>query len=216
MERFWILGAGRFGSLAVERILEHRRNPTLVVVDLETDMLDELRGFEVEIIVGNAIDFLLEQPGVGSEWVVPAIPMHVAFAWLSKELVKEAEIVPVDVPLALVHRVPNPVHGKDGSLCTSLATFRCPDNCEEPEERCSVTGEQRQGNLFDLIRTFQLQGYLTLVIRSHQLAPGVGGYRLSALWRLLKEARSTDKSIIVATACRCHGIVNALRWERSA
>ena len=216
MERFWILGAGRFGSLAVERILEHHRTPKLVVVDHEAEPLKTLKSPEVKIIVKDAIDFLLKQPGVGSEWIVPAIPMHVAFAWLSKRLAKKGKLVPADVTTALEDRLPNPVHGKDGSLCTSFATFRCPDNCEEPEDRCSITGEQRPENLFDLIRNVEIEGYLTLVVRSCQLVPGVGGYRLSVLWRLFEAARAADKNVMVATACRCHGIVNALRWERSA
>jgi hypothetical protein len=79
-----------------------------------------------------------------------------------------------------------------------------------------VTGEVREAHLFDVIRNIELGDYLTFVVRSHQLAPGVGGYQLSVLWRLLEEARSTEKDILVATACRCHGVINALRFNRKA
>jgi hypothetical protein len=78
---------------------------------------------------------------------------------------------------------------------------------------CSVTGEGRKANLFELIQKIEVPGYQTLVVRSHQLALGVGGYQLSTLWRLLEAARSSDKNILVATACRCHGVINALRFE---
>jgi hypothetical protein len=70
--------------------------------------------------------------------------------------------------------------------------------------------------LFELIQNIKVPGYKTLVIRSHQLAPGVGGYQLSTLWRLLEVVKSSEKNILVATACRCHGVINALRFDRSA
>jgi hypothetical protein len=70
--------------------------------------------------------------------------------------------------------------------------------------------------LFDVFRNREVEGHVTQVVRSHQLAPGVGGYQLSVLWRLLEEARSTEKDILVATACRCHGVIDALRFSRTA
>ena len=78
-----------------------------------------------------------------------------------------------------------------------------------------MTGEVREADLFDVVRNIEVAGYVTLVVRSHQLAPGVGGYQLSALWRLLEEARSTEKDILVATACRCHGVIDALKYNRN-
>ena len=80
---------------------------------------------------------------------------------------------------------------------------------------CTVTGKQRETDMFDLIPRIQVKGFLTRVVRSHQLAPGVGGYRLSVLWSLLEEVRSTEKDFLIATACRCHGVINALRWSRA-
>jgi hypothetical protein len=98
-------------------------------------------------------------------------------------------------------------------LYASIATFRCPDNCDEPVDCCTVTGEPRLANLFDVFRRIEIGGYLIQVVRSYQLAPGVGGYQLSILWRLLEEVRSTEKDVLIATACRCHGVINALRWQ---
>lgn len=212
MESFLILGAGRFGSLAVQRILARKKVPRLVVVDRDGHVLEKRRENSVETVEQDAIDFLVHYPGLGSEWIVPAIPVHVAFAWLCRQLAREGTVTPLAAPLVLDQQIPNPMRGKGGDLYTSFATFRCPDDCDEPEEMCSVTRESRETNLYDLIQQIEVQDYKTLVVRSHQLAPGVGGYQLSALWQLLDAARSTKKDVIASTACRCHGVINALRF----
>ena len=213
MESFWILGAGRFGTLAVQRILARKKVPRLVVVDRDGHVLEKLRDKSVETVEQDAIDFLVHYPGLGSEWIVPAIPVHVAFAWLCRQLAREGVVTQLAAPSILEQKVPNSLRAKTGALYASFATFRCPDDCDEPEESCTVTGEVREADLFDVVRNIEVEGYVTLVVRSHQLAPGVGGYQLSVLWRLLGEARSTEKDILVATACRCHGVIDALRWQ---
>ena len=214
MESFLILGAGRFGSLAVQRLLARERDSSLVVVDRDVQVLKRLREEPVETVEQDAIDFLVHYPGLGSEWIVPAVPVHIAFAWLCRQLAREGVVTQGAVPSILDHKLPNSQRAKTGALYTSFATFHCPDDCDEPNEKCTVTGEVREANMFDVIRNIEVEGYVTQVVRSHQLAPGVGGYRLSVLWRLLEEARATEKDILVATACRCHGVMNALRFNR--
>jgi hypothetical protein len=213
MEAVWILGAGRFGTLAVQRILERKKVPRLVVVDRDGHVLEKLRDKSVETVEQDAIDFLVHYSGLGPEWIVPAIPVHVAFAWLCRQLAREGVVTQLAAPSILEQKVPNSLRAKTGALFASFATFRCPDDCDEPEESCTVTGEVREVNLVDVIRNIEVEGFVTQVVRSHQLAPGVGGYQLSVLWRLLEEARSTEKDIVIATACRCHGVIDALRWQ---
>ena len=216
MESFWILGAGHFGSLAAKRILQRKRNCNLLVVDHHEDALDDLRNEPLQIIKQDAVDFLSSHSGAGHEWIIPAIPKHVAFSWLCRQLTKEGTVTPLAAPSVIDQQIPNPMRGKGGVLYTSFATFRCPDDCEEPDEMCSVTRERRKANLYELIQRIEVRGYKALVVRSHQLTPGVGGYQLSTLWRILEAARSSEKNILVATACRCHGVINALRFNRLA
>jgi threonine dehydrogenase-like Zn-dependent dehydrogenase len=214
MESFLVLGAGRFGSLAVQRILAREEVSRLVVVDRDVHVLEKLTEMPIEIVEQDAIDFLVHSPGHGSDWIVPAVPVHVAFVWLCRQLAQEGTITPLAAPSALYQKIPNPMRGKAGTLYTSFATFHCPDDCKEPEEMCRVTQERRETNLYDLIQQIEVQDYKTLVVRSHQLTPGVGGYQFLTLWQLLDAARSAKKNIIVSTACRCHGVINALRFTR--
>ena len=215
MEAFWILGAGHFGSLAAQRLLQHKKDCSLLLVDSDADPLRRLEAEPVEIVNKDAIDFLVGHRGFGHEWIVPAVPIHVGFAWLCRQLAKEGVVTRLSVPAALEHQVPNPLRAEGGSLYTSFATFRCPDDCDELSESCTVTGRRREASLFDVIRAIKVAGYDIRVLQSHQLAPGVGGYQLSALWRLLEEVCSIAERILVATACRCHGVIDALQWERS-
>jgi len=216
MESFWILGSGHFGSLAAKRILHQKRRSNLLVVDHHEYALDALRDEPLKIIHQDAVDFLFSYNGAGNEWIIPAIPEHVAFSWLCRQLAKEGTVTPLATPEVVEQQIPNPRRGKGGVVYTSFATFRCPDDCDEPEEMCSITGEPREANLYELIQNVEVRGYETFVVRSHQLTPGVGGYQLSTLWRLLQEVRSLEKNILVATACRCHGVINALRFDRRA
>ena len=216
MESFWILGAGHFGSLAAKRLLRRKRKCSLLVVDHRQNALDGLRERPLKIIKQDAINFLSSHSGKGNEWIIPAVPQHVAFSWLCQQLSKEGKVTPLAAPKVLDEQIPNPMRGKGGVLYTSFATFRCPDDCDEPEGVCRVTRKDREANLYELIQRIELPDYKTLVVRSYQLTPGVGGYQLSTLWRLLQEVKSLDKKILVATACRCHGVINALRWETTS
>jgi hypothetical protein len=214
MDSYWILGAGRFGSLAVGRLLEQEQGCSLLLVDRDRAKLRALEAQGVVTIQQDAIDFLLSHPARGPEWIVPAVPVHVAFRWLCRQLASEADVEQSPVPEAVDPLVPNPLRDGKGGLYTSFATFRCPDNCEEPADTCTVTGRPRATNLFDVLRRLDLAGFKVHVVRSRQLAPGVGGYRFSALGRLLQEGRrSPETPLLVATACRCHGVVHALRWK---
>jgi hypothetical protein len=186
-----------------------------VVVDQNAEKLLHLADRPVERINENVLDFLRANLEEGPEWIVPAVPIHVAFAWLSVELAGFGQVETLPVPIAVDAQIPNPWRDGKGGLYTSVATFRCPDNCSEPRDRCTVTGLRRSDDLFTLLARIRVPGYVPLVVRSHQLAAGVGGYRPSALRRLLRGAEAARGSVLVATACRCHGVIHALRFHRA-
>jgi hypothetical protein len=212
---YWILGAGRFGRLAVERLLARREPPQLVVVDQNPDKLHFLADRPVERVNEDVLNFLRANLEEGPDWIVPAVPIHVAFAWLSAELAGIGRLETLSAPDAVDAQIPNPWRDGKGGLYSSVATFRCPDNCSEPRDRCTVTGLRRSDDHFALLARIRVPDYVPLVVRSQQLAAGVGGYRPSALRRLLRDAEAARGSVLVATACRCHGVIHALRFDRA-
>jgi hypothetical protein len=72
-------------------------------------------------------------------------------------------------------------------------------------------------DLFRLLGKLDFQGVLPIMLRSHQLFPGVGGI-LSADLILARETacKNSHRPLMIATACRCHGVVDFIRLEKKA
>jgi hypothetical protein len=54
------------------------------------------------------------------------------------------------------------------------------------------------------------ENYASLVVRSRQLAPGVGGYRPEDLFSMYERVQKGASPFLISTACRCHGVVSGL------
>ena len=74
-----------------------------------------------------------------------------------------------------------------------------------------MSGESREAPLSAALAAVNLPGWSTRVIPSRQLAPGVGGYPPGALLALGRELTGLAGKLLIATACRCHGVVHGMR-----
>ena len=157
----------------------------------------------------EAITFLAKHlSGNGRwDWIIPMVPLHVAYHWLLKGPLAGSGWKPLAVPGGLSHLVPTTQCGPEGELYLSRAQHLCPDDCAEPEV-CPVTGESRDLPLHQELAS--LAGYEIRVIPSQQLAPGVGGYAPRQLLDLARDMGVLRGKVLIATACRCHGVVHAL------
>jgi hypothetical protein len=100
--------------------------------------------------------------------------------------------------------------GSEGSLLVSYADFLCPEDCPEPEDGCTVTGEVRTP-LYQVMRELNVPGFGIHVVQSRQLAPGLGGYPLQDLLDLQRRVlEAGDGRWLIGTACRCHGTITGL------
>lgn len=211
----WILGAGRFGHIAAERLASRYPQTGLVVVDRQVQRLREFHEASgVSIHQEDAITFIAHRPLADNQWIVPAVPVHVACLWLMERLGGEGEVQPLVVPTEVDEQVPNPYRVTAGAVYASLATFRCPDTCSEPEGLCTHTGQPRPGNLYDRLAAIEVQGFQVVVIRSWQLAPGVGGFRGEQLHAAAGRIHARPGRWIIATSCRCHAVIDALVFQR--
>jgi hypothetical protein len=219
-----VVGAGYFGSRALAQLRARHPGRRLAVVDHDASVLEPWCVQDVEIHLGDAVavlDALLER--ATPRWVIPAVPFHLAHAWVVQRLSRTHRATRTSVPADLP--VPNAMEGATGDLYCGYASFRCPEDCPEPRGRCYVTGEPRPVPLFRLLADLQVPERGVLGIRSHQLAPGVGGYRGAELLRLLEAVRASvgDPSsghlpsgdsaagdLILFTACRCQGVLSGL------
>ncbi|MDD5642661.1 MAG: hypothetical protein PHX53_13490 [Syntrophales bacterium] len=214
MARYLILGSGKFGRLALERLSKEDAQAGFLVVDRSPQALQAARGLSaapVELVEAEAAAYLAAslQDSSPWDWIIPAVPVHVAFSWLRQGPLAGQNWETVAVPPELTTLTPVAVRGRDGELYLSRASHLCPDDCSEPQE-CPITGESRETPLYAELAALDLPGYIIEVIKSRQLAPGVGGYPPGRLLALARDLVRLEGKILVATACRCHGVVHGL------
>ena len=212
-KKIFILGAGHFGYVASKRLSRRYAEASFLVIDSNRDNLAKIEEeIALPVLQKEAISFINSCPISEDQWIIPAIPVHVAFHWLLHQLKLTHEAQQVDVPQLTDEKVPNPFRMDDRTLYASYATFVCPDACNEPDEFCTYTGKPRQENLFEYLQQVEVPGFATEVVRSWQLAPGVGGYTGSTLSNALASISRNQGSYLVATSCRCHSVIDALKW----
>jgi hypothetical protein len=221
MAAYLILGAGRFGRLALKRLAAADPEASFTVVDRDSRSLAEagvIAGdHAVTLIRAEAVTFLQENLGKDSpwDWIIPMVPVHVAFAWLRQTHPASSDWQVLEVPEAVGDSLPLVKRGLQGEMYLSRAAHLCPDDCPEPESLCPVSGEERSEPLYEELAGRRLPGCRWLVLPSRQLAPGVGGYAPGLLLSLTRDLSACRETALIATACRCHGVVHALARRRT-
>ncbi len=210
---------GRFGQLAFQRLSGTMNDTGFVLVDPKPVHPETLKdtAVEIETVPADGIRFLVDtlHPSSAPDWIIPALPVHLAAEWCLHRLGPDrAARIPVPAEADTV--LPNPMRGDNGDLYVSHATFLCPDDCAEPQDKCTATGNPRKQNMFSVLTDTRLRAFRSLVVRSRQLGPGVGGFRPGQLFDLLDQLSSSPGNTLVATACRCHGVVTAMRVSAGA
>lgn len=218
MASYLILGAGKFGRLALTRLADQDPEARFLIVDRRGAALEEALalGFPGnEMLETDAIRYLAAHlaPEFTWDWLVPMVPVHVAYAWLRQGPLAGTDWEPMEVPGELEGLGAFAVRGPEGELYLSQARHLCPDDCAEPAV-CPVTGEDRDPPLFLRLSEAPLKGVRILVVASQQLAPGVGGYAPRRLLELSQAVARSDDPVLVATACRCHGVIHGLRRKQ--
>lgn len=212
MEKIWIIGAGKFGIRTVKQLAQKDQPYSITLVDSDETAIARARDLDCKVIAGDGSLFLTEHLIRGREpdWIVPALPVHLAYEWCALKIGKD-RLVPFALPKEADDLLPNPFRGAENQIYVSHADFICPPNCNEPDDRCTKTGEPRKEDMFALLARLDIRGVTPFVVRSHQLGPGVGGYRPAVLYDLLDRLRLHRGRCCIATACRCHGVISGGR-----
>lgn len=213
MKTYWIIGGGHFGRRSAHSIRQTEADSNILLIDEQSSICRQMerQGFETVCMegIGYLKTHLVERNH--PDWIIPAIPVHVAYEWLKSKLVKRFIVTPIPLPNRLKAMLPNPIQSGSAEIYVSNADFICPENCSEPVEICTYTGQPRPRNLNDHLRDFHCKGFRSIVIYSQQLLPGVGGYTPKSLHRALTELERSPGRILLGTACRCHGVINAFK-----
>ncbi len=208
-----IFGGGKYGLEAARYLMSEGKGFVVVDPDESCAVKKELNLPEYS---GNTKENSFVRGGVREltklffelepEYVFPTAPIHVAGAFLMEHLGFEAWYEGVDLALSgLPMKVV--VSAGRGSVVVSYNRDReCVPKCRAPDV-CPVTGIKKPAPMYDLVRFAIPDGF---VIESHYLQPGLGAIRGEKLRELIEWAENRD-SVLVATACRCHGVITALR-----
>jgi hypothetical protein len=201
---FVIAGFGKFGRLALERLQNSFPQSRIIVLEQGAGISARKFSHQVLPIEGDAVSLLLDSPLIDAEdFIIPMVPFNLAASYVLARHADSCEIAALEGLLALL---PNPLRINTSNIVCSRADFVCPDDCAEGPW-CTVTGKLRTP-LYDLLERLDVDGYKILVQKSLQILPGVGGYRLGDLRELVYRV---DKGrFIVATSCKCHGILTAI------
>ncbi len=204
-----VIGAGHFGQRAA-RIMRAAGKEVLII-DIDPASLAAAQLAGAKIFRCGGVEFLSEHFSMLDPEliIVPAVPVHLAFEWLRNHLSGSFYLKKIEVPASISERLPHTWRASEGSVLASYADFMCPDNCPEPEF-CTVTGEKRDLPLYRLMEGLEMDGRRAAVLRSRQLAPGLGGYSAGDLSSLAQTvAAGAEGRRLICTSCSCHGIITA-------
>ena len=226
MQKVHIIGCGKFGFSALEFYAQKSELQVLVLVDSQPENL--LAGEKLlassnasfTICDCDAVDYLvdlLKDPrALQNDWIIPTVPLHLAFAVLCKVTQRQS------LPFTSLPALPNLFTGERNEVYSSLADFLCPADCPQPRTHCFHTGEKREPSLLNLLfrleyRLQKEQGHKlpSIVLPSTQIGPGLGGFPLRRLQRLIDFINHRYPGpLLFSTACRCHGVTNILDSRR--
>jgi hypothetical protein len=198
----------------VEKLYRKDPGSKITVVDRSRRAIQNFSHLPIETAVCDGISYLDRYLSEGrpAGYVLPAVPFHLAFELILSRLkpsgAKRTKIPPLS-------GLPNSATGRTGDLYTSLANFTCPEDCPEPSQYCTITGEKRQKPLHKILK--DLSGsFESKVIRSEQLGPGMGGFRPAALLAVLEDLQrrsARSRLFLISTASRCHAVTSGLSFS---
>lgn len=215
MKNFWIIGGGKSGKKAARDLCKANPAENITVVEKKVLTCDQLSKLGFEVHCADGIQYIAQNLHSvdDPDWIVPAAPVHVAYEWIKIKLQVKYNLETLAVPPEINNVLPNPIAGKGGQIYVSNADFICPEHCSEPQDICTYTGTTRPRILYDFLGALRHDSFRPVVVRSRQLAPGVGGFRPLDLFAALAEIESEASPVLLSTACRCHAVMAAFKFS---
>jgi len=166
-------------------------------------------------------------------WFIPVVPIHLTALIVKNFLISRNIQIDSDNITCKAYSekikpdllLTSPI--KDGILYLSYAKEdeECPEDCSGPPNYCPtfkrvkpITITEYLKKIFDISENFNLlrnKKKLIILIHSYQLMPGLGGLKgenIYSIYNLLREnlsfLKNSQFSLIVATSCNCHGVIN--------
>ena len=212
-----IIGGGKYGSEAIKYLLKY--SEPFVVID-ESDECYALKNFELEKVekveeIDLAKNYFLKG-GIREaleliekfkpKYIFATAPIHVLAALVKekynlKEWSDGINSVLTGVPLKLIISI------GEGTVVVSYNRDKaCKPKCEAPDI-CPVTKLKKPCPMYELLRFACPEG---IILQSYLLEPGLGALKGEEVLEVLEKCKGKDK-VVIGTACKCHGVVTALK-----
>ncbi len=202
--KYLIAGYGRFGRIALKRLKRAFPEREALIIDNDIEKLSEKLPSETVAVNMDAVTFLSHTEALEpDDFIVPMVPFHLAASYIMK---RSQDVHEISLPDEIATKAPNPIRISSSTLLATRADFLCPDDCPEGV-RCTITGRKAEPLYSELAAT-TVPGFSVLVQQSYQILPGVGGYPLGDLIKLLSKV--AVGRYIVATSCKCHAVLTAV------
>ena len=199
---FFILGAGKFGKIALKYANAQPNSPYILVIDKKFDRSqEEFQDFADLVNLHEVLSsdsqrkfFLQEDIGDTSELIqngfpehfVPAVPVH-AVAYILEKLYSSLQPeVPLKSQISLyewveiVNSIPKQVilkkDPKNGVILLSWAKMNeiCPSNCIAPIDYCPHHHRNKPHTITEIVKQIKSPNIWNFTLESHQVQPGLG------------------------------------------
>ena len=213
MKSIWILGAGKFGLKAAKTMRRKNSRTEITIIEKKSEICNQIEKLDFKTVCMDGIEYLDQNlKGIDyPDWIIPAIPVHVVYEWVRLKIKGNYILKTIPVPEGVIMSLPNVFKGKRCEIYMSIADFICPDNCPEPKDLCTHTGKPRPFTLYKKLESIKHNHFRSVVVRSRQLSPGIGGYSPGALFHALDAIKASTIPALLSTACRCHGVMHAFK-----
>ncbi|MHA1377199.1 MAG: NAD(P)-dependent oxidoreductase [Candidatus Helarchaeota archaeon] len=230
-----IVGGGKAG----ERAFRYGKKKRAKIIVIDTDPSCVIRNYIDYYLEPNNIsevsdlstttESILIHGGLGNscslldkfefKLIFPCVPQHLAaklaISYLKKFGIRES---PDSATLTnILKKIPKDlIFNQDKEKAIAVLSYmpkrlNCIENCTAPK-KCPVTGIEKEITLFELLKKI-IQGDNGIVLESKQIRPGLGAIEGKDFKKMFKFIKNKRK-FIVATASRCHGIVNAFTTNK--
>jgi hypothetical protein len=149
-------------------------------------------------------------------YIFPTVPLHLSATFVVHYLTKLGKKIYPDKEMfsKILTKIPSDlIFNIDEEKAIATLSYmpeglECKKNCSSPMI-CPVSGIEKSAPLFEIINSIinDLNG---IVLESKQMEPGLGAIEGNSIYNLFEFIKNKNQ-IIIATASRCHGILNTLK-----
>ena len=182
---------------------------------------------------GSAAELIQCLNRITPVWIIATAPIHLmdsVVQILAEDYLPHIRLTEAKTP-TLGGEVPpfRAHHGSSIYLSYAAPNETCPDNCLGPKKFCPIFEREKQLPLSEWIEKNNPSDIKLFLFKSIQIAPGLGGIRgrhyfetirkfhqfLDSEKESLESKGITDKTICIATACNCHGVLDFHSLKRT-